>query len=106
MTTKAEQLSNPPAVPPLFYGVASIVNAVGVSETTLKTMRQAGLLGEPCRIGKRVVWTAEQVAELAANIKAGKAADLHVPVSKFVAAKDAAIRANRASAKSTQTQNG
>ena len=75
---------------PLFVSTRGIMHAVGVSQTTLKTLRKQGLLGAPCRVGKRVLWTAEQVADLAERIKAGDAADIHVPISNPIAAKDAA----------------
>lgn len=76
--------------PPLFYNTQAIVRSIGVSQGTLKTVRKAGLLGEPCRVGKRVLWTAEQVAELAERIKKGDANDIHTPLSPTIAAKEAA----------------
>jgi predicted DNA-binding transcriptional regulator AlpA len=67
-----------------FYGLSEISHDCGLSLSTLKNLRKAGHLPEPCRVGRRTLWTAEQVDTLAAKIVAGDLKDASFPISNNI----------------------
>jgi predicted DNA-binding transcriptional regulator AlpA len=48
-------MSKPTSVEPIAYGVPQFCKAVGISERTFWSMKQAGTAPPVCRVGKRVL---------------------------------------------------
>jgi hypothetical protein len=63
---------------PLFIGADDAAKVLGISPAAFRTLARRKLIGEGCRVARRLIWPWSEIEEAAEKIKRGGLADITI----------------------------